>query len=781
MANRHTDWPKHYGEKKLAENLSELPDDRLHLWFSIDSIPGVKDIDVLIWHEEAGIFVVEVKAVPLSDIEIFSWDNCAFKSRGVIEPPHRQASQSKYKLINFLKPRFGFTEFISHTACWPLISRVDWNRAWDDKNICGSFSESMIFIEDLTQGSKAFIDRLRFIRKTPPSSTGLSHPFKHDTNKLEILKKALNPRAKQKKIPSDLERLRILSDDHRHSAVKKVPPEDGYRILFEGLPGSGKTFLMLQIGLHHAFSGRKVLFLCFNKVLASDIRRLLSQSEELRIAPGTMDIYDAWDLVGGFADSRNFDAKWKDHDEHAIQIVQEMKKANKTIPPYDTILIDEAQDMKQWAYEMAELHSRYGSSWCIAAGKGQELYGKEAKWLTEYKSKNPTHNLRRCFRNTKPVFQVAHIFYENAIEGNTIHRTLSKFSKDRNISTQLDFEFDRETGLPPRLTWVDDQIKDEDPSSIIYNALQSDKISSRYEGIIREQLEQLKANEFPIDLLLLVPTSKGNTVERDLVVDALKRIIVNPPEHIEEIGFIDYTLDGNRRHICGKNQIRLCTFHSARGIEAHRVVIFGFERIEKIVKDDLLNKLGYITLSRSLFDLIIAVRTSCKGIVIDFVEEILNKLREFNEKPIQNIEIQSYPLNIQKEDKKYNEIVSTPTTVLRKQIGKIPEIIADAKLILEDKTLDQRTRLNKLKLMNFDSIRSISNSDIDIFIKLIQVYIKSPRLSNDLKDFIFKIKSFSTIAPKGTTEDIGLTADLKKEIVVVKRRRTPKSGQCDKP
>jgi KaiC/GvpD/RAD55 family RecA-like ATPase len=43
-----------------------------------------------------------------------------------------------------------------------------------------------------------------------------------------------------------------------------------------GPPGTGKTFRLLQIGIMHARENAKVLFCCFNQVLASDINRILN-------------------------------------------------------------------------------------------------------------------------------------------------------------------------------------------------------------------------------------------------------------------------------------------------------------------------------------------------------------------------------------------------------------------------------------------------------------------------------------------------------------------------
>ena len=62
VAQVHTELPpdidKHRGEHALAKRLILVEDPRLHLWLGLDSIPGVNDIDILIYHEMIGALVV---------------------------------------------------------------------------------------------------------------------------------------------------------------------------------------------------------------------------------------------------------------------------------------------------------------------------------------------------------------------------------------------------------------------------------------------------------------------------------------------------------------------------------------------------------------------------------------------------------------------------------------------------------------------------------------------------------------------------------------------------
>jgi hypothetical protein len=49
------------------------------------------------WHEIAGIFVVEVKAVTLDEIEYFGWQRCKIRGRDEDSGPQQQAHKAREK------------------------------------------------------------------------------------------------------------------------------------------------------------------------------------------------------------------------------------------------------------------------------------------------------------------------------------------------------------------------------------------------------------------------------------------------------------------------------------------------------------------------------------------------------------------------------------------------------------------------------------------------------------------------------------------------------------
>lgn len=118
-AHVHSPLPTRAGERALAESLAALPDARLHLWFGIDHLPGVGDIDLLLWHEAVGVFVIEGKSVPLSMVEYCDLVQMKIAGRPMQRSASWQAFKTMQSLLSFLS---GERPVLASTACFPSIA-----------------------------------------------------------------------------------------------------------------------------------------------------------------------------------------------------------------------------------------------------------------------------------------------------------------------------------------------------------------------------------------------------------------------------------------------------------------------------------------------------------------------------------------------------------------------------------------------------------------------------------------------------------------------------------
>ncbi len=350
MATLHTGLPKRAGERALAARLSKIQDPKLHLWFGLDYIPGTRDVDCLIWHEDVGVFVVEVKAIDLNMIGRFGLDVCVVRDRSGTETPQRQAYSAGTALRQFLAPlmRREGVPWINCTACWPIISRHRWRARWNDAYIADELASSMLFDDDLGEPEE-LVNRLQHIKKLDPPSRRpvfISVQALAKTSSRASCRRGFGRTAEPKSVPSDSEAIAEpcrREDPNRKSASSPWAGLGQQSLLF-GLSGGGEKRSVYSRS--DFFTRRPAaafsLRLLSNKVLASDVRRLLCHSKRVREAKGNIEIVDVFDLLRTYAAEHGVTSIEQDHDGWGELITSEMKKNIENVVKYDTILIDES-------------------------------------------------------------------------------------------------------------------------------------------------------------------------------------------------------------------------------------------------------------------------------------------------------------------------------------------------------------------------------------------------------------------------------------------------------
>ncbi|WP_340111022.1 nuclease-related domain-containing DEAD/DEAH box helicase [Maribellus mangrovi] len=147
-------------------------------------------------------------------------------------------------------------------------------------------------------------------------------------------------------------------------------------ILIRGPAGSGKTIMATTIAREQADQGKKVLLLTFNRVLANNIRYGLGNVENPQVA-------NYHSLARGYID--RIDENWwngadKDQEFWELGVPIKMMEALKGfIPEYDTIIIDEAQDLKTEWFETLELLIKPKGSFYIFKDSDQDIFGANSE------------------------------------------------------------------------------------------------------------------------------------------------------------------------------------------------------------------------------------------------------------------------------------------------------------------------------------------------------------------------------------------------------------------
>lgn len=596
------------GEQRVARLLKSFDREAFHLCFSVGFIPGVREIDLLLVDLQLGAFIIEIKAISLNMIQSISHNAWCIKGRDSAESPLQQAYSQYEGLRNFWKARMRSTlPFFGITACLPEITRDDWYRAFNGNVYATSIGEGLIFQDDL-EDSESLYKRLDIVMRNPPIRKGFE-PKNPTTKFLDELKSLLQPAAPIRPSTVDRQRLQAIERGISSSLSTEFPAGGSAFAIFTGHPGTGKTFRLLSIGVAHSYSNRKVLFACFNKTLATDVRRLLGFNEKLKHARHQIDVVDIYQLairvfeMNGLPYERS-----STPDEWGKFVVDYLKEKGKEAfsSEYDTILVDEAHDMMDWQLELLSLHACPHATICIAVGKGQELYRDDSSavaWIKTQADDRPVTEkaLRRNFRNTPMQYFAALAFHQAWPDRLTeVQKVFQSVINKKSKTVELDFDRQGEAlryfPVPALVGEFDNNGQD-----------QLSLLSDEYADIINAEIDEILSDEFahPVGLLVLVPDE--NSPHALCVREALKKAVADRPE----ISYIDYTNETNRRSIALNGEIRLCTFHSSRGLEGERVLIFGLEQIQNFAEKTNVRaqNLGFIALSRGIFRTTVVVRS----------------------------------------------------------------------------------------------------------------------------------------------------------------------------
>ena len=200
--------------------------------------------------------------------------------------------------------------------------------------------------------------------------------------------------------------------------------------------GTGKTFSILQIAFLHAQEYQKVLICCFNKVLASDIRRILNLQEIInkdnefyKSIKENIEVLDIYSLITRLNDDfydKPFDLALE------TELINNLEKENlNNYPKFDTLLIDESQDFKLDHFRFLKIVSSANSHLVFSNGKGQEIYQNrdfsENKIENIFEQKASHLSLRKNYRNVKAIFDLSNIFFECKIDEASIGKYFEKY------------------------------------------------------------------------------------------------------------------------------------------------------------------------------------------------------------------------------------------------------------------------------------------------------------------------------------------------------------------
>jgi len=620
--------PESRNERPFAERVLalEFPEDnRPHFWFG--RIPGCRDIDCAVWFPRNGLFVLELKSWPLSCIKRITTDGIDLDEgvrKSTSKPPWNQARDAAFTLKHRLVRDPDCRQELARLwLAWAVglfnIRRGDFTERLESGTGASGgaafqqlIETATVFQEDLDSGLD-FLNRLVRAKKKPVYGAGA--PQQRDERRdpkvaLAALNGVLHPELAPGKTACayDLERIRVLEEEQ----TRELDPLDWYAPVYcTGYAGTGKTLLGLQALLQRLQgSGERGLFVCFNKVLATDIGRLLQLSPAFRMVD--LDVFDVFHLLRSLADYVNvpFAIDPQEIDASAARVCDRLFAAweSKALAPerpgYSLIVIDEAQDLHPWSWDLLDRLQGPGTEVMVIDAQQQQLYRMEKaehlRTLRELVAEEARENFiekRRVFRTTDTTFLISQLFADSYP---SVSAARSRWEKtygpgyraarsraERLAGGMRRFELPRVGGHAPRLHFCEPS---QDDALRVTTILVRNAIAGTAKRFREDQ---------PCGVLILVPFQKEMALDwRAVARDSCAAC---------DLRYIDYSLDvgDRRRQAYRPDEVRICTFHSSKGIEGLHVIVLGYDSLGDAAPSDIkegVNHLGYIVLSRSQYD-----------------------------------------------------------------------------------------------------------------------------------------------------------------------------------
>jgi len=625
MSILHTSMPSaikgHIGEHNLAKEIVALKDLDAELWFGVNFLPNVRDLDLILFHKKAGLYLLEVKALELKAIAHFDLVNFLLVPNIKRAHPQEQIRIAQIQLKTYIQSWAKIAKkrpdapFMQTSIVWPLINRSEWNARFTDPQI-RKLSESMLFQGDL-RTSRNLVDALQNLwinplGPVPPKDCRGEHPGMQ--NLRESIKTSEYKAEFTQVEKTEYSRLVTQSKDY----ASKYPAGPKYNVVFQGKPGTGKTTALREIALSHSSSGGSVLHICFNKTLAADQVReyqFLNKSDF-----GFIDVRDEWQFYQWIDPSVSL--KDKDNLIQLLRMTWDERGISEKVF-YDTIIIDEAQDCSENIFQALQLVSRPNASWFIAYGFGQEIDNfssdgsAAAPWLKNWLKNAETQTLRRSFRNSTRAFLISQAFWEKYPDFESAKNWVKVKIKNQNKS-----------GIPLELNLGLTTAKNDFKiASLGLNYKNSVK------NLLLENIEESRKDNKSGDLLLVVAFPRQNAKENELSSYNDVLAVANEISHETGIEVFDLIPGDNRRKVTKLESIRIAHYLIVRGLSASNVILFDFDVLQHWCDDDLKNKrppfrnLGNIALSRSKASTTIAVKSNYNSTAIDFIQKLLNYVR----------------------------------------------------------------------------------------------------------------------------------------------------------
>lgn len=351
------------GEDQVFESLQKLLPDSytvLHSlrWIGSNRQRSQGEADFVVFNPDKGVMVIEVKAgiISLDNNRTWYQTNRKTNIKKEMFDPEKQADESKFKLIELLK---GLNCMACHAVWFPSVS-------FNKGTLPPNYHPAMLFDEvSLKEPEKAIKGAFQYWSSQLNRTTNLTE--KQAMQVIEKLAPSLNlvPSIKIDFENTEDKFVQLTNEQARILEFLKLQK----KAAIAGAAGTGKTFIAIEKARQLQQNGSRVLFLCYNRMLADYLNEAFGH---YNIHISTFD-----SLV------RKYVGTQKDFETARMLFLDYLIEKDNEFE-YTDIIIDEGQDFQSDWIEYLEYRLNEDAYFYVFYDAQQNLYTNEVnRWLQE--------------------------------------------------------------------------------------------------------------------------------------------------------------------------------------------------------------------------------------------------------------------------------------------------------------------------------------------------------------------------------------------------------------